>query len=321
MKTRMTQLLGIRHPIMMGGMMGANCAESAAAVSNAGGIGTICAVLYPDLDEFRAELRKIKELTALPFAVNVTMAPEHRATDLTGEYFRIIVEEGVPVVETAGRNPAEYIPLLKQNGVKVLHKVVALRYALSAQRMGVDAVTVMGYESAGHPGMDEVTLPILTQRMAQSLTIPVIVSGGSVDGRGLVAALAWGAEGIEMGTRFLATEECPVHPAVKEQLLSYSEGDTVLVQRSIGNSLRVARNRHAEEVLAREAQGATLEDLLPLINGKLTRGYLRGGSVDRGLLALGQTVGLIDEIKSTRAVVEDTISQAEAILHRLSGLC
>ncbi len=318
MKTQMTRLLNIEYPIMMGGMMGANSAEFAAAASNAGGLGTICAVLYPDLDEFRVELRKLKSLTDAPFAVNVSIVPEHRDTGLTEQYFRIITEEGVPVVETAGRSPEQYMPLLKKSGVTVLHKVVALRHALTAQRIGVDGVVVMGYETAGHPGMDNVPLPILTQKIVPALDIPVIVAGGSVAGRGLAAALAWGAAGIEMGTRFLAADECPVHPAIRELVLNSTELDTVLVQSSICNPLRVIRNQHAKRVLDMEEKGASLEELLPLINGKLYRAYLSKGEVENGLLAIGQTVGLVNEIKPTRAIIEESVIQAENIIRNLS---
>lgn len=320
MKTRVTEILGIKYPIMQGGMQGANCAESAAAVSNAGGLGTICAALYTDLDEYRAEIRKLRSLTAHPFAVNVSMVPEHTSTELTWSYFRIAAEEGVPVVETAGRNPKEYVPFLKDHGIKIVHKCTAVRYALSAQRAGVDIVSILGYESAGHPGMDDVSLSVLVPKVAQTLSIPVMAAGGSADGRGLVAALAWGAEGIVMGSRFLATHECPVHPAIKAHIVQCTELDTVLIQRSIKNAIRVVKNEHADEVLAQEAHGATLQELLPLISGKLSRGYMAEGRIDRGLLSAGQSIGLIDEVKSTRDVIEDTMKQARQIISSLSRL-
>ena len=320
MKTRITELLGIEHPIIQGGMQWLSRAELAASVSNAGGLGIITAATHPGKKELIEEIRKTRALTDKPFGVNISMLPDIGPADVSKQYFEAVIEEKVPVVETSGRNPESFISSLKQAGIKVIHKVPAVRFANKAERAGVDAVTIVGFECGGHPGMDDVTSLVLTPKAVDNLSIPVIAGGGFMDARGLVSALALGAEGIVMGTRFVATTECLAHPKFKEWMLQAQETDTVMVQRSIRNGARVMKNACAEKVLDLEAQGASLEEILKVVSGQVGRRCLYEGDLDGGAFAMGQCVGLIQEIKPVKDVINQIMSEVELILDRLQGL-
>ncbi len=316
--TRITELLKIKYPIMQGGMRHLGTPELAAAVSNAGGLGTVNAGNYPDVQKLRAAIRKIKALTANPFCVNVSMVPTITPGEIIPDYFRVIAEEGVAAVETAGRSPEEYVPLLKQAGIKLIHKVAAVKFARKAEEVGADIVTIVGMECAGRPGPEEVSTMILGNKTARTLKIPVFIAGGIADGRGLVAALALGAEGVVMGTRFLATAECGLHPNFKEWMVTAGEGDTILIQRSIKNTMRVMKNKTALASREMENRGANPEELLALNSSERFCRCQVNGDVDGGLFTTGQSVGLIDRVKPVETVINDIVEEAEEVMKRLN---
>lgn len=320
LSTRITEMLGIRYPIIQGGMQWLSNARFAAEVSNAGGLGMITAASHASQESLRNEIRAAKDLTDKPFGVNISMLPEITSGDMTWDYVETVIEEQVPVVETSGRSPEPYIGALRQAGIRVIHKVPAVRYAKKAEALGVDAVTIVGFECGGHPGMDDVTTLILVPRAAESLSIPVIAGGGIADARGLVAALALGAEGVVMGTRFVATKECIAHPHFKEWMVKAQETDTIMILRSIRNAMRVAKNAAAQRALEMEEQGASLPELLTVVGGQIGRKALFEGDLEGGTFAIGQAIGLIHEIKSVREVIEDMVQEAEVIYRRL-GQC
>ncbi|MBI2060345.1 MAG: nitronate monooxygenase [Nitrospirae bacterium] len=311
LRTQLTDLLGIRHPVIQGGLQWLATAELASAVSNAGGLGTICALSFGSADEFRSELKRMKDRTDKPFCVNLSMLPMMGDNEVYGMYIDILIEEGVKVVETSGRSPEAFVPQLHGAGIKIIHKVPAVRFAKKAEGVGADAVTLVGFECGGHPGLDDVTSLILIQKAAKTLKVPVIAAGGYTDGRGLVAALALGASGVLMGTRFVATKECIVHPNFKEWMLKAQETDTMIVERSIRNPARVRRNKAAEDVLELEKQGATLADLLPHIAGKMGLEAYRSGDLDKGVIACGQAVGLVDDVPTVKELMDRIIGDAE----------
>ena len=316
-KTRITEMLGIQHPILQGGMQWLAKAELVAAVSNAGGLGFITAVSFSTPDELRAEIRKTRSMTDKPFGVNISMLPVFMPGDLTEIYMDVACEEGIPVLETAGRNPEPYIAKLKSAGVKLIHKVPAVRFAKKAESIGVDAVTVVGFECGGHPGMDDVPSLIVLPKAALALSIPVIAAGGFCDGRSLVAALSLGAEAILMGTRFMASAESPMHDNFKQWMVEAQETDTMIVERSIRNAARIMKNEAAQTVARMEAEGAGLSELLPVIAGKVGLEAYLSGDIQRGTIACGQVVGRIHEIKSVREIMDDIIAEAESVVARL----
>jgi len=317
MKTRITKLLGIKYPIIQGGMQWLSRAELAAAVSNAGGLGIITAATQPTKQDLVKEIRKTRELTDKPFGVNVSMLPDAGPQDKTLAYFEAVIEERVPVVETSGRSPEQIAPHLRKAGIKLIHKVPAVRFAEKAERVGADAVTIVGFECGGHPGMDDVTTMILTPKAASRLSIPVIAGGGIADSRGLIAALALGAEAVVMGTRFVATTESLAHPNFKAWIVKARETDTVMIQRSIGNGARVMKNAAAARVLKMEERGASLDELLTVISGQVGRQALYDGDTDGGTLPLGQCIGLIGEVKPVQDIIEEIMAGAEDILTKL----
>ncbi len=319
-KTRITAMLGIEYPIIQGGMMWLSTAEFAAAISNAGGFGIITAMSCGSKGRLKEEIRKCKELTDKPFGVNVSMLPDVTSDEKIEEYFDAIIEEGVTAVETAGRNPEPYLPRLKEAGIKVIHKVPAVRYAQIAESIGIDAVTLVGFECAGHPGMDDITTLILVQKATRVLTIPVIAGGGICDAKGFMAALALGAEGVLMGTRFMLTHECWVHQRIEEWLLNATELDTIVIKRSIQNAARVIKNQAAVRALEMERRGATLEELLTVISGQLGLKAFREGDVDAGVISCGQVVGLIDSLKSIKEVIQEIVDGAQEIYQRLGKI-
>ncbi|MCJ7747143.1 MAG: nitronate monooxygenase family protein [Desulfobacterales bacterium] len=319
-ETRLTKLLGIKHPIIQGGLQWLATAQLASAVSESGGLGIISSLSFPDQDSLRKEIRRIREMTKNPFGVNLPMLPELTKDDRTEEVLEILLEEGVPVVETAGRSPEPFIRRIKSGGIKLIHKVPSARFAKKAESIGADAVTIVGFECGGHPGMDDVTSLVLIPTVASSLRIPVIAGGGIADARGFLAALALGADGVLMGTRFVATQECPAHPKIKEWLVKARETDTMVIQRSIRNAARTIKNKAAEKALAMEERGASLEELLTVISGRIGQKALLEGDLEGAIIACGQCVGLIHEIKSVKQVMEEIIQGAQSILQKLNSL-
>lgn len=318
MKTRITELFGVDYPIIQGGMMWVSRAELVAAVSNAGGLGILSALTFPSPEELAAEIKRTRELTDKTFGVNITLLPTLRPKDIDG-YFDVVIKGGIKVVETAGRSPEPYMERLKAAGVKVIHKCTAVRFARKAERIGCDAVSIDGFECAGFPGEEDITSLILIPLTADALEIPVVASGGFGDGRGLVAALALGAEGVNMGTRFMATQESPIHARVKEWLVQASERDTVLLLRSLRNTERILRNPAAEKVLEMEKQGTTLEELAPFITGKEGEKLLETGDLDKGLLGVGQVVGLIHDIPTVKQLIDGIVHEAEEVASHLGA--
>lgn len=321
LKTRITELLGIEHPIVQGGMMWVGRAELAAAVSNAGGLGILTALTQPTPDDLRREIARCRTMTDRPFGVNLTILPSVSPPPYA-EYRRAIIEEGVTIVETAGHRPQEHVEDLKGHGVIVLHKCTAVRHAVSAERMGVDVISIDGFECAGHPGEDDVPGLILIPAAADRLSVPILASGGIGDGRGLAAALALGADGINMGTRFCATAEAPIHDAVKQFIVANDERATNLIFRRFKNTGRVARNSVSDEVMAISARpDAVFEDIRPLVSGAKGRVALETGDLDAGLVWAGQVQGLIHDVPTCADLLSRIVADAEAIVRgRLSGM-
>jgi NAD(P)H-dependent flavin oxidoreductase YrpB (nitropropane dioxygenase family) len=315
-KTRITEMFGIEYPIIQGALMWLSRAELVAAVSNAGGLGIIAALTFPTAQELREEIKKTKSLTDKPFAVNITLLPTIQPRSLE-EYIDTAIEEGVSIIETAGRNPRQYMKQLRAGGVKVMHKVASVKAVKTAERIGVDAVTIVGFEEGGNPGMDDVTSSVLIPIAVDSVRIPVIAGGGIGDARGFVAALALGAEGVLMGTRFMMSKECPLHPKIKQWLLQATEKDTLMIMRSINNPERVVTTNFARSVLQMEEKGTSLEELLPMINGLRQKRALDKGDVDEAMIPCGQVVGLIHEIPTVREIIEGIINEARLIGQRL----
>ncbi len=319
-KTKITEMLGIEHPILCGGMQWISRAEIVAEVANAGGIGFITAESLETPEDLRAEIKKIRDLTDRPFGINLSMVPEFGLPERTLKFCDVVVEEGVQVVETAGRSPEALMPKLKAGGVKVIHKLTSVKHALSAQRLGVDAVTMIGYGSGGHIGNDNVASYILLPKAVATLDIPVIAGGGICNGRGFLGALAMGAEAVLMGTAFMMTKECRIHQNIKDRLLATKETDTALLLTTIMNPIRCMKNKLADECLAIEAQGADFEKIIKTVAGGKGQIAYDSGDPDGAPIACGQVAGLIDEIKSVRQVIEDILSEADELLKRLNGL-
>ena len=322
MKTQITELFGIQHPIIQGGMHFVGLAELAAAVSNAGGLGIITGLTQRTPELLAAEIRRCREMTDKPFGVNLTFLPILETPDYPG-YIRAIVEGGVKVVETAGNNPQKWLPGLHEAGIKVIHKCTSVRHSLKAEAIGCDAVSVDGFECGGHPGEDDVPNFILLPRAAESLKIPFVASGGMADGRSLVAALALGAEGINMGTRFIATQEAPVHDKVKQAIVAASELDTRLVMRPLRNTERVLRNAAVDRLLEKErALGANLkfEDILEEVAGVYPR-IMQEGDMEAGAWSCGMVAGLIHDVPSVKQLIDRLMAEAEALIsQRLAGM-
>ena len=320
--TRVTRLLGIEHPIIQGGMHYVGYAVLAAAVSNAGGLGTVTALTQKSPEDLRAEIRRVRALTSKPFAVNLTLLPSLAPPDY-GAYARVIVEEKVPVVETAGRNPAEWITFFKKHGILVIHKCVAIKHALTAERLGADCISMDGFECAGHPGEDDVGNYVLLAKAAKKLTIPFVASGGVGTGSQLAAALALGAEGVNCGTRFMATTEAPIHDGIKRALVKGDERSTTLVMQSVGNTERVFKNRVTTEVREIEKRNpGKIEAIRHLVSGENYRkSFQESGDPDSSVWSAGIVMGLIDDVPSCDALVKRMVAEAEEIITgRLAGL-
>jgi len=319
--TRITEMLGIEHPILCGGMQWLSKADFVAEVSNAGGVGFITAESFDTAEDLREDIRKIKGLTDKPFGVNISMLPEVGGVrERTMGFLEVVCDEGVKVVETAGRSPELLMPTLKEAGIKVIHKLTSVRHAESAQRLGVDAVTLIGFGSGGHVGLDDVASFIMIPVAVARLKIPVIAGGGISDGKGFLGALAMGAEAVLMGTRFFVTKECPVHESIKKRVVQARETDTALIMGSIMNPLRCVKNRLAEEVLEIEARGATLEEIVTKVSGGKGTVAYQIGDPEMSPIPCGQIAGLIDEVKSVKEVIDDVIAEAGELLDRLKGM-
>ena len=322
MKTKITELFGIEHPIMQGGMHYVGLAELAAAVSNAGGLGTITGLTQKTPADLANEIAKCKDMTDKPFAVNLTFLPTLNPPDYPG-YVKSIIEGGVKVVETAGRNPQSVLPYLKDAGIKVIHKCTSVRHALKAQAIGCDAVSVDGFECGGHPGEDDIPNMILLPRAAAELEIPFLASGGMADARSLVASLAMGAEGINMGTRFMATKEAPIHKNVKQAILDATELDTRLIMRPLRNTERVLNNPAVERLLKKEkdlGKDIKFEDIIEEVAGVYPK-VMEKGATDAGAWSCGMVVGLINDIPTCKELIDRIMEDANEIIHgRLAGL-
>ncbi len=314
LKTRFTELVGVEHPVVQGGMQWVGRAELVAAVANAGGLGFITALTQPTPDKLREEIERCRALTDKPFGVNLTILPAINPPPYA-EYRQAIIDSGVKIVETAGNKPAEHVAEFKKHGIVVIHKCTSVRHALSAERMGVDAISIDGFECAGHPGEDDVPGLILIPAAADKVKIPMIASGGFGDARGLVAALALGAEGINMGTRFMCTKESPIHQAIKEQIVANDERATDLIFRTMHNTSRVARNAVSQQVVALEKQGAKFEDVRELVAGVRGRSVYEVGDNDAGIWSAGQIQGLIHDIPSCQELVSRIVREAEEIIN------
>jgi len=317
MKAQITELFGIEHPIIQGGMHFVGLTELAAAVSNAGGLGILTALTQPTPQALAAEIRRCREMTDKPFGVNLTFLPARTPPDYPG-YVQAIIEGGIKVVETAGNNPQKWLPMLHDADVKVIHKCTSVRHALKAEAIGCDAVSVDGFECGGHPGEDDVPNFILLPRAADELRIPFVASGGMADGRSLVAALALGAAGMNMGTRFVATQEAPVHQKVKDAIVSASELDTRLVMRPLRNTERVLRNAGVDRLLEKErqlGQDISFDDIVEEVAGVYPR-VMRDGDLDAGAWSCGMVAGLIHDIPSVGALIHRIMNEAEQIVRQ-----
>jgi NAD(P)H-dependent flavin oxidoreductase YrpB (nitropropane dioxygenase family) len=317
MKTRITELFGIQHPIIQGGMHFVGFAELAAAVSNAGGLGIITGLTQKTPELLAKEIARCREMTDKPFGVNLTFLPTVTSPDYPG-YIKAIIEGGVKAVETAGNNPQKWLPVLKEHGIKVIHKCTSVRHSLKAEAIGCDAVSVDGFECGGHPGEDDVPNFILLPRAAEELKIPFVASGGMADGRSLVAALALGAEGMNMGTRFIATKEAPVHDNVKQAIVAASELDTRLVMRPLRNTERVLRNAAVDVLLQKERElGANLkfEDIIEQVAGVYPKIMLEG-TMDAGAWSCGMVAGLIHDVPTCKQLIDRIMAEADAIIHQ-----
>jgi len=322
MKTRITEMLGIEHPIIQGGMHYVGLAELASAVSNAGGLGIITGLTQGTPEKLTAEINKCNDMTDKPFGVNLTFLPSLTPPDYPG-LIESIIKGGVKVVETAGNNPAQWLPILKENGIKVIHKCTSVRHALKAESIGCDAVSVDGFECGGHPGEDDVPNFILLPRAADELSIPFVSSGGMADGRSLVASLAMGADGMNMGTRFVVTKEAPVHENVKEAILKATELDTRLVMRPLRNTERVLNNAAVEKLLEKEkslGSDISFQDIAEEVAGVYPK-VMQNGDMDSGAWSCGMVAGLINSNPTVKELIDSIMDEANTIINkRLSHL-
>lgn len=318
MKTRVTELLGTKYPIVQGGMQWVGLAEMAAGVANAGGLGMITGLTQPTPQALAAEIDRCRALTDKPFGVNMTLFPTIKPVDYNG-YIDAIIEKKIAVVETAGNMAVDYIPRIKQAGIKIIHKCVAVRHALTAERLGVDAISIDGFECAGHPGEEDIPGLILIPVAAKKLSIPIIASGGIGDGRGMAAALVLGAEGINMGTRFCATKEAPLHDNIKQALLEATERDTRLIFRTMRNTARVLKNEVSDAVFEKERKGCTFEDIQSLVAGTRGKAALDAGDPNGGIVSAGMVVGLIDDIPTCKELLDRMVAECRDRLGVASG--
>ena len=311
--TRFTEMFGVEHPIAQGGMQWVGTAELVSAVANAGALGFLTALTQPTPEALAQEIARTRNMTDKPFGVNLTILPSINPPPYA-EYRQAIIESGVKAVETAGYKPQEHVDAFKAHGIKVIHKCTAVRHALSAERMGVDAISIDGFECAGHPGEDDIPGLILIPAAADKVTVPMLASGGFGDGRGLVAALALGADGINMGTRFCATAEAPIHDGIKQAMIKNDERATELLFRSYRNTARVAKNSVAIEAIRIEREGMPFESIAHLVRGARGHEGLVNGDPEHGIWTAGMVQGLIHDIPTVKQLIERIVSEAEAII-------
>jgi nitronate monooxygenase len=321
LQTRFTEMFGVEHPIVQGGMQWVGRAELVAAVANAGALGFLTGLTQPTPADLATEIARCRDMTDKPFGVNLTILPTIKPVPYD-EYMDAIIQSGIKIVETAGNNPEKYIPVFKKAGVRIVHKCTAVRHALKAERLGVDAVSIDGFECAGHPGEDDTPGLVLIPITAERLKIPFVASGGFGDARGLVAALALGADGINMGTRFMATKEAPIHDAVKEKLVTSDERKTALIFRTMRNTARVHKNSVAEKVIEIEHKpGSTFDDVRNFVAGVKGRHVLEAGELDYGIWSAGMVQGLIHDVPTVKELVHRIVREAAAIIaERLAGM-
>jgi nitronate monooxygenase len=320
-QTRFTDTFGIEHPIVQGGMQNVGIAELVSAVANAGALGFLTALTQPSPEALTAEIARTRSMTDKSFGVNLTILPTLKPVPYE-EYAQAIAESGVKIVETAGNNPQPFLPGFQAAGIKVIHKCTSVRHAIKAESIGCDAVSIDGFECAGHPGEDDIPGLILIPCAADQISVPMIASGGFGDARGLVAALALGADGMNMGTRFMATREAPIHDNIKQQLVNASERDTALIFRTLRNTARVFKNQIAEEVRTIEARGgATIDDIKHLVAGERGRIALKAGKTNGGVWSAGMVAGLIHDVPTCQELVTRIMTEAETLIdHRLTAM-
>ena len=320
LKTKFTETFGVKYPIVQGGMQWVGRAGLVAAVANAGALGFITALTQPTPEDLGKEIERCRELTDKPFGVNLTILPSLKPPPYE-EYRNVIIASGIKIVETAGYNPVDHLPHFKDNGIKVLHKCTSVRHAVKSQSIGVDGISIDGFECAGHPGEDDVPGLVLIPAAADKISIPMIASGGFADGRGLVAAMALGADGMNMGTRFMSTKESCIHDKVKQKIVENDERQTNLVTRTLRNTNRVVKNSVSDEVLAIEKKGgATIEDLAPLITGQRGKVVYETGDTEYGMWSAGMVQGLIHDIPTVKELVDRIVAEAEEIISRLGAI-
>lgn len=315
-RNRITEMFGIEHPVVQGGMQWVGKAELVSAVANGGGLGFLTALTQPTPEDLGREIERTRQMTDKPFGVNLTILPTLKPVPYM-DYLQAIIDSGIKIVETAGSNPAKYTPILHEHGIKVVHKCTSVRHALKAESLGVDVVSIDGFECAGHPGENDIPGLILIPAARDKLKIPMLASGGFGDGRGLAAALCLGAEGINMGTRFLATKEAPIHENVKQKLVEATELDTALIFRTLvpPNTARIFKNSVAEKVLEIEEKGnATIADLAPFVSGQKGRLVLENGDLEHGIWSAGMVAGIINDIPSVKELIERIVAEAEEII-------
>jgi len=317
MRTRITELLGIKYPIICGGMLWLCKPELCAAVSNAGGLGNITAGNYDHGEELRQAIVRTRELTDKPFGVNITLLPSLRISPATyDDYFQVCCEEQIAAIEVSGAPATRYLDMVHAAGIKIFHKVGAVRHALNIEKLGYDGIFAAGLEEGGHPLNDDVTTMVLTPRIAESVKIPVVTAGGIADGRGLAAALALGAEGVMMATRFINTRECLVHENIWQEIIMRQEQDTALICKSLNLQGRALKNALTEEILSIEGEGEALERIFALITGQRVKAAWQNGDVEGAAFMIGQSVGLIHDIQSCQELLDGMVKDAEAILRR-----
>jgi nitronate monooxygenase len=313
MQTKITKLLGIKYPIIQGGMQWVGTPELASAVSNAGGLGMVTALINPTPEEALKEIKRALDMTKNPIGVNLTILPTLKPVPYK-EYAKAIVQSGVKIVETAGKNPEEVMPIFKDAGIMVIHKCTSIHHAKKAEELGCSAVSIDGFECAGHPGEDDIPGLVLIPRAKDELKLPIIASGGFGDGRGLAAALCLGAEAVNMGTRFLATKEAPVHENVKKALIAADEKQTKLIFRTLNNTARIYKNKIAEEVVEMEKRNASIDELAPLVSGMRGKKVFESGDLDYGVWTAGMVAGIIKDIPSVEELVKRIVLEAENII-------
>lgn len=319
-KTRLTEMLGIPHPIMMGGMQWLSTAEFVAAAANAGVMAFLTAETSPSAEDLRREIHRTRELTDRPFGVNISMVPELGHGERSLGFAKVAAEEGVAAVETAGNDPSFLVPVLKEAGIKIFHKVPTIRHAKKAVGSGVDGIIIVGFECGGHPGMDDVPLSVILPRAVDELSVPVIAAGGIVDARGFAAALCFGAAGVMMGTRFVATQESTMNENIKRRYIGITERDTTLIMRNLRNPMRCMKNLATGKTLEMEARGASLTELLTILGGKIGREMYAKGDPEGVPIPCGLGASLIHEIKPIAEVVDEIIGGAHAVLSRVRHL-